>query len=489
MKVSEVLQRLSEDGWSLDEQATTAYLEAECGSAVALPQALHALLNADLAQVGAAALPGDVNRAHSKTLTGPLVLQVSSVADISQPSRASGDSERKGRILRLKLTDGRGSCVGVELQPLPLSMEQLCPGTKVRLRGATVRCGVLLLGPRCLELLGGRVEPLAESWETQQKYGGTTVERADSDADKPPAFRHFDPKLAKYGSRRGQAAVRAAAAAGSAAADKGNGTSAGPPTTAAGALAGLSQQQQQQQQRRVARAGFQPYQPPVARHEQQAAPEALGQQAVLPGRQQQRPQQQKHDRGRGRQQGQRTGDAAGLAAAPAAAPPPPAPAAGVAAQQPGQQQQQQQQQQPGQQHQSAAAQKLLGRLQVEEGRFGRGPRRGRRSRFDDDADDGSMTLEEWEARQAAARAAPAPPSQQQVSDEELARQLQRQLDLEAAQERAALAQVPSDLAASVQSMFTYSTDEAGKGNDGRGGRGRGRGRHGSSGSGRGRGRR
>ncbi len=351
---------------------------------------------------------------------------------------------------------------------------------------------------------------------------------ADADADKPPAFRHFDPKLAKYGSRRGQAAVRAAAAAGSAAADKGNGTSAGPPTTAAGALAGLSQQQQQQQQRRVARAGFQPYQPPVARHEQQAAPEALGQQAVLPGRQQQRPQQQKHDRGRGRQQGQRTGDAAGLAAAPAAAPPPPAPAAGIAAQQPGQQQQQQ----PGQQQQSAAAQKLLGRLQVEEGRFGRGPRRSRRGRFDDDpgvamlpraapflttraaccgaplcclrswrclpsqpalhlvpltrafcrhvhkmctriavtqmrrklpnrplcqaADDGSMTLEEWEARQAAARALPAPSSQQQLSDEELARQLQRQLDLEAAQERAALAQVGWACAKGLSSRLRWA---------------------------------
>lgn len=51
-----------------------------------------------------------------------------------------------------------------------------------------------------------------------------------------------------------------------------------------------------------------------------------------------------------------------------------------------------------------------------------------------------MTLEEWEAKQAAARAGAAPLSQQQLSDEELARQLQRQLDLEAAQERAAQAQ-------------------------------------------------
>lgn len=48
------------------------------------------------------------------------------MSDISQPSRASGDSERKGRILRLKLTDGRISCVGIEFAPLPYSLGQVC---------------------------------------------------------------------------------------------------------------------------------------------------------------------------------------------------------------------------------------------------------------------------------------------------------------------------------------------------------------------------
>lgn len=85
-----------------------------------------------------------------------------------------------------------------------------------------------------------------------------------------------------------------------------------------------------------------------------------------------------------------------------------------------------------------------------QGRFGRGQRRGRRGRFqDDEEDDGALTLEEWEAQQAARRAgaaggagsvgamtngSSASAQQQQLSDEELARQLQRQLDLEAAAE-------------------------------------------------------
>ncbi|KAL4439710.1 hypothetical protein ABPG75_002711 [Micractinium tetrahymenae] len=406
-----------------------AYLEAECGGMAVLPQALEAPLNADLKQVGTAALPDDINRADSKKLVGSLVLQVSSVLDISQPSRASSDRERKGRILRLRLTDGRSSCVGIEFQPLTFAIEQLCPGTKVRLRGATVRMGVLLLEARCVELLGGRVEPLAEAWETQQKYGGTTLERADAEADKPPTFRHFDPKLAKYGSRRGQVAAKAAAAVAAASAGPGAPAVAlaGAGATTAAAQPPPAQHQQEQQQQRAARRGFQPYQPPVARKQQQelqAAHEASVQRAAPPGGQQQRRQQQQRELGLGEQP-------QGPGAAMPSLPPSPAsaaPAADAALQQPGKQNRQQQQ--------SAATQKLLGRLQVEEGRFGRGPRVGRRSRFDDDADDGSMTLEEWEARQAAVAAGPAPSSQHQLSDEELARQLQRQLDLEAAQEMA-----------------------------------------------------
>lgn len=51
------------------------------------------------------------------------------------------------------MTDGKGSCVGVEYSALPaIKTEQLVPGTKVRLRGAAVRVGVALLDPKCFEV-------------------------------------------------------------------------------------------------------------------------------------------------------------------------------------------------------------------------------------------------------------------------------------------------------------------------------------------------
>lgn len=66
-----------------------------------------------------------LTEAWGLSLHCPLLPPRSAVSDISQPSRASGDTERKGRILRLKLTDGRSSCVAIEFAPLPYSLEQV----------------------------------------------------------------------------------------------------------------------------------------------------------------------------------------------------------------------------------------------------------------------------------------------------------------------------------------------------------------------------
>ena len=58
------------------------------------------------------------------------------------------------RIFRFKLTDGEGrSCVAIESQPLPgVKLESVIPGTKVCLRGCSVRLGVVLLEPKNFEV-------------------------------------------------------------------------------------------------------------------------------------------------------------------------------------------------------------------------------------------------------------------------------------------------------------------------------------------------
>lgn len=55
------------------------------------------------------------------------------------------------RLLRLKLTDGKLSCVAAEFKPVPQLTEDLPPGTKLCCTNATVRLGVLLLDAKCIQ--------------------------------------------------------------------------------------------------------------------------------------------------------------------------------------------------------------------------------------------------------------------------------------------------------------------------------------------------
>ncbi len=55
------------------------------------------------------------------------------------------------RLLRLKLTDGKLSCIAAEFKPVPQLTEDLPPGTKLCCTNATVRLGVLLLDSKCIQ--------------------------------------------------------------------------------------------------------------------------------------------------------------------------------------------------------------------------------------------------------------------------------------------------------------------------------------------------
>lgn len=424
-------------------QAVCRQLDLEAAAPSDASSLRSALLNIDLKQIGVPALPDDINRCDSKRLAGPHILQLVSAVDVAQPQLfQDAPSDRKGRLLRLKLTDGHRSCVGVEYLPLgSLRSPDLVPGVKVLIRGVLIRVGVLLLEPKCIELVGGRVQALAEAWEVQQKYGGTAERTAAAEGaagERPRPFQPFVP---------GKATPAVLGA--------GSGSAAQPLT------------------------------------HRESGKNGRGGRATA---------------GPGSKRGGHSASGNTLPPPPPApAPPPPQPARTEATAAP--------------EPVYAARQKLLERLAANGdqgrgrgmGRFG-GGRRGRRGRWDDDDDgaEGSMTLEEWEAQQAAAKGSAmtksagagegAAPPVHVVSDEELARQLQRQLDMEDAQ--AGLGPGThggggdvTDLRSSLMGMFSYGGGEEGEGGDeygrgtgGRRGRGRGRGRGGARGRGRSRGR-
>ena len=56
------------------------------------------------------------------------------------------------RLLRLKLTDSKLTCIAAEFKPVPQLSEDLPPGPKVCCTNASVKLGVLLLDAQSVQV-------------------------------------------------------------------------------------------------------------------------------------------------------------------------------------------------------------------------------------------------------------------------------------------------------------------------------------------------
>ncbi|XP_071717163.1 uncharacterized protein [Rutidosis leptorrhynchoides] len=133
------------------------------------------LCNIDLRAIGAKYLPDLSTRSKSSHFSGPKVLQVVSVRDISKSSIAAENAGGLSgkRLLRLKLTDGHSDITAVEFTHIPSIPDNVVPGTKIRLDNKVVmRNGILCLNAKVITVLGGIVPSLYEEWEMNQKYAG-----------------------------------------------------------------------------------------------------------------------------------------------------------------------------------------------------------------------------------------------------------------------------------------------------------------------------
>jgi hypothetical protein len=112
-------------------------------------------------------LTPELNTAHSRALRGPIILQVSSFSNISQPLKRQQD-DAFPRLLQLKLTDGHMTVTGIEFEQIT-EFNKLSPGMKLLLsEGTRVYCGKILLTPCCCRVLGGRVDHLFSAWMTNR---------------------------------------------------------------------------------------------------------------------------------------------------------------------------------------------------------------------------------------------------------------------------------------------------------------------------------
>uniref|UniRef100_A0A1Q3EYY2 RecQ-mediated genome instability protein 1 n=1 Tax=Culex tarsalis TaxID=7177 RepID=A0A1Q3EYY2_CULTA len=149
--------------------------------------ALDQWLLADLCEVGVSTLPevggGGDEGGVAGTLSGRYAVQLNYLVDISEPcydqlrnlynkKLDEADDEiqmrknqaqhvKKKRMLKLELTDGKKTVVGMEHSPIAALSTKLPPGTKVLLMGP-IRCinRVLFLEPKNVRVLGGEVDTL-----------------------------------------------------------------------------------------------------------------------------------------------------------------------------------------------------------------------------------------------------------------------------------------------------------------------------------------
>lgn len=153
-------------------------------------------------------LPKDITRFVGDVPPGKFLVQVVKIADITQPARFQEEFEGgKWRLLCVEMADREQKFRGIEYGPVKSLGVHVPPGTKLLL-WSTPECplrvqnGHLLLTENNVELLGGTVEKLMESWRASREVEANRmlwrtegIKKTDK-ADAAPPWVDFDPKKA-----------------------------------------------------------------------------------------------------------------------------------------------------------------------------------------------------------------------------------------------------------------------------------------------------
>ena len=115
---SPALQRLFErDGIALSDDGLRVACTLAGGTDAPADQVRRHVLNLDLRRIGLPSLEASVSTAMAGRIRGPVMLQVVSVHNLSQPSYTQ-TSNSFPRLLGVRLTDGHTKVTAVEVTPI-----------------------------------------------------------------------------------------------------------------------------------------------------------------------------------------------------------------------------------------------------------------------------------------------------------------------------------------------------------------------------------
>lgn len=192
--MTELSDLLKNEGWYLSDEGISDLK----GSAekVTAGDIIRIALDSDLRPIGKKFLPADINSGRVEKLEGPCVLQVQKVRNISAP-KDHEESQGAPRMLRLQMTDGHTTCVGLEFKHLSKISLNTPPGTKVKLLGTVlIKNGLLLLDDSKICVLGGEVDHMVEKWELQRSLAKHSRNNIGAEGG-PPPFVPFGQKCAR----------------------------------------------------------------------------------------------------------------------------------------------------------------------------------------------------------------------------------------------------------------------------------------------------
>lgn len=159
-------------------------------------------------------LPKDLTRMSADTLPpGKYLVQVTKMVDITQPTKFQEEfGAGKYRLLALDLADGEQKFRAIEYAHLKAisDHDRVPPGTKLLLWSTQqaplrVQNGHLLLTSDAVQVLGGHVPKLVESWQAQKDVEATRLlwrtegMKKKTDGEGAPPWVDFDPKKAPRG--------------------------------------------------------------------------------------------------------------------------------------------------------------------------------------------------------------------------------------------------------------------------------------------------
>ncbi|KAF2286871.1 hypothetical protein GH714_034350 [Hevea brasiliensis] len=171
-----VIETLRTRGWSIgdiDQVKALIFIQSALSddqetSAVA-DSVESELLNMDLKSIGAKSLPDSNLIRKTSHLLGPKVLQ---------------------RLLRLRLADGHNEITAIEYSHIPSIPNDVVPGSMEN--KTPIHSGILCLNPKDITIIGGVVPSLYEEWQLNQKYSGFSRSlmrlSEETDSGAPPPF-------------------------------------------------------------------------------------------------------------------------------------------------------------------------------------------------------------------------------------------------------------------------------------------------------------